>query len=353
MILSDILQAAIDQKASDVFILPGSPVSMRVRGKVIAIHEEKVMPQEVEVLIQSIYDAAFKRDINIVKSTGDDDFSFSFPSLGRFRCNAYKQRGTLAAVLRIVAFGLPDPVHMNIPDVVMNLADFRRGFVLVTGSAGSGKSTTLACLLDRINKERYDHIITLEDPIEFIHPHKNSIVSQREVPNDTQSYSAALRAALRQAPNVILLGEMRDHETIQTALTAAETGQLIFSTLHTVGASKTVDRIVDSFPAQQQQQIKLQLSMVLQGVVSQQLIPTLDGGMTPAFEVMRVNSAIQNLIRDGKMHQIDNVIFSGAAEGMQSMDSDLLRLYKEGKISKENAITYASNPDMQAKKINM
>ncbi len=233
----------------------------------------------------------------------------------------------------------------------MELYKKQKGLVLVTGPAGSGKSTTLACIINEINKNLSKHIITLEDPIEYIHAHKKSIVSQREVLQDTTSYNQALRAALRQSPDVILMGEMRDFETIQTVITAAETGQLVLSTLHTVGAAKTIDRIIDVFPANQQQQIRIQLSMVIQAVVSQQLIPTVNGGIVPAFEIMLVNSAIRNMIRESKVFQMDNVIFSGAAEGMRTMDSDLLRLYKEGIISKESALLYCTNYDTMSKRV--
>jgi len=285
--------------------------------------------------------------------SGDDDFSFSISGLGRFRCNAYKQRGSMAAVLRVVSFTLPDAAELHIPPAVTGLYKTRKGLVLITGSAGSGKSTTLACIIDRINRNFHDHIITIEDPIEFLHTHHDSIVSQREIAHDTVGYVEALRAALRQSPDVILLGEMRDFETIQTAITAAETGQLVLSTLHTIGAAKTIDRVIDVFPPNQQQQIRIQLSMVLQAVVSQQLVPATDGALRPAFEVMVVNSAIRNLIREGKTHQLDNVIFSGGSEGMISMDSDLFRLYSEGVISKETARMYSTNLESMEKRLNL
>ena len=237
--------------------------------------------------------------------------------------------------------------------MVMQLVDeYRSGMILVTGPAGSGKSTTLACMVDRINSTRSGHIITIEDPIEYLHSHKKSLVSQREVPNDAATFERALRAALRQAPDAIMLGEMRDHETMQIAITAAETGHLLLSSLHTVGAAKTVDRIIDAFPAEQQQQVRIQLSMVVRAVVSQRLVPTLSGGLVPVFEVMTITPAVQNMIRDGKTHQIDNVIYSGtAAQGMISMDNELIRLAKAGIISKENAVLYAVNPEVMSKRI--
>ena len=234
----------------------------------------------------------------------------------------------------------------------MGLSRIKNGMILVTGPAGSGKSTTLSCLIDRINQEKSGHIITIEDPIEYIHSHRKSLVSQREISHDTENYEVALRAALRQTPNVILLGEMRDFETIQTALTAAETGQLLLSSLHTVGAAKTIDRIVDVFPAGQQEQIRVQISMVLRAVVSQQLLPVIGGGLEPAFEIMIVNPAIQNMIREGKVHQMDNVIYAGAEAGMRTMDNDILRLYREGKITRDTALTYAVNPDILERKLN-
>ncbi len=350
MEIQDILLKALEIGGSDIFLIPGSPVCIKHNGSISPIYEERIMPDDSEELIKQIY-AIAQREMTILKNGGDDDFSFSMKGAGRFRCNAYKQRSSLAAVIRIVTFGLPDSEKMHIPSAIMDLYQTKNGMILVTGPAGSGKSTTLACLIDRINREKNDHIITLEDPIEYIHSHKKSLVSQREISHDTESYETALRAALRQTPDVILLGEMRDFETIQTALTASETGQLLLSTLHTVTAAKTIDRIVDVFPAHQQVQIRTQLSMVLRAVISQQLLPTVDGGLEPAFEIMIVTPAIQNMIREGKVHQIDNVIYSNAEMGMRTMDNDILRLYKEGRISKETAMTYAVNADVLSRKL--
>lgn len=348
--IHDILQSAIKRDGSDVFIVPGSCVRVKISGEVRSIGETALKPDDTKRLIQQVYELD-KREMDRLTQHGDDDFSFSISGVGRFRCNAYKQRNSYAMVLRVVSLVLPDPEKMHIPQEILRLADVKKGLVLVTGPAASGKSTTLACIIDRINQTRRGHIITIEDPIEFIHAHRMSVVSQREVEHDTESYKTALRAALRQAPNVILLGEMRDFETIQTALTAAETGQLVLSTLHTIGAAKTIDRIIDVFPANQQQQIRVQLSMVLRAVVSQQLLPTLDGGLEPAFEIMLVNSAIQNMIRDGKAHQMDNVIFAGANEGMRTMDGDIHRLYQQKRISKETALLFASNQEILKKKL--
>lgn len=348
--IHELLQSAIERGGSDVFIIPGSCVRLKVAGEVQPLLDAVLKPDDTKRLIQQVYDLD-RRPMDRLTQFGDDDFSFSVSGVGRFRCNAYQQRNSFAMVLRVVSLSLPDPVQMHIPDEILRLADIKKGLVLVTGPAASGKSTTLACIIDRINTNRHGHIITIEDPIEFIHAHKASVLSQREIEHDTQSYKTALRAALRQAPDVILLGEMRDFETIQTALTAAETGQLILSTLHTVGAAKTIDRIIDVFPANQQQQIRVQLSMVLRAVVSQQLLPTTDGGLEPAFEVMLVNSAIQNMIRDGKAHQMDNVIFSGQSEGMRAMDADILRLYTQKRITKETALLFAANPEQLRKKL--
>ena len=351
MELNPILEKTLELGGSDIYIFPGAQIIAKVGDHLIPLSEEKLKTAECYSLLRQIYQLADERDMAKVEETGDDDFSFGVVRIGRFRCNAFKQRGTLAAVLRVVPFELPDVKKLGIPDVVLGLASKKRGMVLVTGPAGSGKSTTLACIIDKINNEAPGHIITLEDPIEYIHKHKQCLVTQREVMNDTRNFAHALRAALRQAPDVILLGEMRDFETIQIALTTAETGHLLLSTLHTVGASKTIDRIVDAFPAGQQQQVRVQLSLVLQAVVSQQLIPTTSGGLVAAFEVMIVDNAIANMIREGKVHQMDNSIYAGAAQGMISMDNDILRLYREGTISKENALMYAINPDVMIKRM--
>jgi twitching motility protein PilT len=286
-----------------------------------------------------------KRPMDLFLETRDDDFSFSVPGLARFRVNTFRQRGSMAAVIRIVSFEIPDWQKLRIPEKVMDLASVDHGMILVTGTAGSGKSTTQACIIDRINATKDYHIITLEDPIEYLHRNKKSIVSQREIAIDTADYLAALRACLRQAPDVILLGEMRDAETIRTAMTAAETGHTLIATLHTKGAVNTIDRIVDSFPSNQQVQIRVQLAEVLRTVVSQQLLPDVDGGLVPAYEIMHMTNAIRSLIRDNKGHQIDNAIAAGAREGMITMDQSILALYREGRITKETALEYADNPE--------
>lgn len=253
--LDQILSKIMQESGSDIYILPGTPVKAKVRGQMEQLGEERCSVQDCADLLQEIYALAGGRSMKRLEEVGDDDFSFSLAAVGRFRCSAYRQRGSYGAVLRAVPFSIPDAEKLHIPKAVMDLFSLKRGMVLVTGPAGSGKSTTLACLIDRINRERTGHIITIEDPIEYLHGHKGCLVSQREINTDTLSFAHALRAALRQAPDVILLGEMRDFETISTAMTASETGHLLLSTLHTVGAAKTIDRIVDVFPANQQQQV--------------------------------------------------------------------------------------------------
>ena len=346
----ELLKKAVAMGGSDVFIVPGASVVVKVNNDFINLTEPKMAPADTERLVKQMYELAH-RDFGLLDQEGDDDFSFAILHVSRFRCNAYRQRGTLAAICRIVNFELPDASQMSIPEIVMNLVATRSGMILVTGPAGSGKSTTLACMVDSINRSRSGHIVTIEDPIEYLHRHQKSLVSQREVPNDAATFSRALRAALRQAPDVVMLGEMRDLDTIRTAITAAETGHLLLSSLHTIGAAKTVDRIIDTFPAEQQTQIRVQLSMVLKAVVSQRLVPTVDGSRIPVFEVMTVNPAIQNMIRDGRTHQIDNVIYAGSDRNMMSMDNELQRLVREKRITRETALMYAANPETMMKRI--
>ena len=348
--IPEFLAEAANRRVSDIFIIAGRPLAEKIDGHLLD-RGDRLMPDQTENLLRTIYGLAENRDISRLMETGDDDFSFSIPGVSRFRVNAYKQRGSLAAVIRVIAFRLPDPAELSIPEDVMNISEYTRGMVLVTGSAGSGKSTTLACVIDHINQTRHEHIITLEDPLEFLHRHNKSIVSQREISVDTVSYVTALRASLRQSPDVILLGEMRDFETIQVAMTAAETGHLIFSTLHPIGAANTIDRIIDVFPPNQQRQIAVQLSMVLQAVISQQLVPTIDGHQVPAFEITTVTPAIRNMIRDNKIPQIDGMIYSSATPELVSMDASLLKLYKDGTIAKDTALTYATNPEMLKRRL--
>lgn len=349
MELMDYLKRAVEDGASDLFIVAGGAVSYKVEGRIQPLSDQRVFPQETERLIDGIYQTA-ARPMDRYLAAGDDDFSFSVPGLARFRVNTYRQRGSMAAVVRIVSFDIPDYRTLSIPDSVMDLADIRSGMVVVSGTAGSGKSTTQACIIDRINRTRDAHIITLEDPIEFLHRDQKSIVSQREIAIDTADYLSALRACLRQAPDVILLGEMRDYETIRTAMTAAETGHLVIATLHTRGAVNTIDRIIDSFPSTQQEQVRVQLAAVLHAVVSQQLLPDAKGGLVPAMELMRMNSAIRNMIRDCKTYQINNVIQTSAAEGMFPMDQSILDLANQGVVTRETALLYAENPEQMRRR---
>ena len=351
MDIQKILEHAVETNVSDAFMIAGLPISYRKNGAICQETEQKLLPADTESMITELYALANNRSMDVLLETGDDDFSFSIKGLSRFRVSAFKQRGSLSAVIRIIRFELPDYKELHFPENIMNLANERKGLVLVTGSAGSGKSTTLACIIDKINHSRKSHVITLEDPLEFLHRHNQSIVTQREIQADSESYVKALRAALRQSPDIILLGEMRDYETIEVAMTAAETGHLIFSTLHTIGAANTIERIIDVFPANQQRQIAVQLAMVLNAVVSQQLVPTVDGQMIPVFEYMTVTPAIRTMIRDNKVHQIDGALYASSKEDMLSMDTSLYRLYKEGIITKETALTYATNPEMLSKKL--
>lgn len=348
MPLTEVLQEAVARDASDILLIAGLPVSYKVSGHIVR-EGERLLPDDTHALAETLYDMA-KRPMEHLLETGDDDFSFAIPGLSRFRVNALRQRGSLAMVIRIVSFSLPDRNALGIPDNVMAFANAPHGLVLFTGPAGSGKTTTLACLVDAVNTTREAHVITVEDPLEYLHQHKKSVVTQRELYTDTQSYEAALRAALREAPDIILLGEMRDAETIKAAVTAAETGHLVISTLHTIGAANTVDRIVDTFPPAQQQQIRTQLAQALEGVVSQQLLPTEDGLLTPAFEVMTVTPAVRNMIRESKAFQLDSVISTSGALGMITMDQSILALVKAGKVSRETALRHASNPDQMEKR---
>lgn len=344
------LKQAVEHQASDVLFVAGTPVCEKVDGHILRVAEQRLLPADTLQILTEIYQTA-NRPMDTFLAGGDDDFSFSVAGLARFRVNAYRQRGSVAAVIRLVSFDIPDWQAIHIPKRVMDLAELESGLVLVTGVTGCGKSTTQACIIDRINSTRDYHIVTLEDPIEYLHRHKKSVVSQREIAIDTQDYLCALRACVRQVPNVILLGEMRDPETMQIAMSAAETGHLVIATLHTKGAVNAIDRIVDLFPSRQQAQVRVQLSAVLRAVVSQQLLPDQDGGMIPAYEVLQMNNAVRNLIRENKGHQIGNVIEAGGAEGMCSMDQSLSELYRAGKISKETALHYADHPEQLARKL--
>ncbi len=341
--IEEMLRVAWENQASDVHITVGIPPKMRVNGRLITMPFDRMLPDDTAEVLNEIMNDTQKARF---EEKGECDFSYSIRDMGRYRVNAFKQRGTVAVALRLVSSEIPAPEKLGVPESVVDLYNRKRGLILVTGPTGSGKSTTLAAIIDKINHNRDAHVITLEDPIEYLHRHDESIVNQREIGLDSQSYANALRAALREDPDVILVGEMRDFETISVAITAAETGHLVLSTLHTIGAASTVDRIIDVFPPHQQQQIRVQFANVLEAVVSQQLLPTADGkGRVAAFEVLHTTNAVRNLIREGKSHQLTSVMQTNRKMGMITMDDFIQQLYFEGKITKEMAIQFAVDPD--------
>lgn len=344
-----LIEEAAILNASDLHISVGTPPTCRVNGRLHRLGNTPLLPENTEYIMNTILNTQQK---NKLKNQGEVDVSFS--SFGKYRCrlNAFKQKGYYSFSFRMLNPQIKCFFELNLPNVLEDFCNLNRGLILVTGPTGAGKTTTLAAMVDYINTHRECHIVTLEDPIEYVHNHKKSIVNQREIGHDSVTYSNALRAVLRQDPDVILIGEMRDLESISIALTAAETGHLVLSTLHTIGASKTIDRIIDVFPPFQQQQIRTQLSMVLQGVISQQLIPKANGtGRIIATEVMFSSSAIRNMIRENKIHHIANVIQTSGKQGMKSMDNSLIDLLKQNNISIEDAISYAVDPDYIMKQL--
>jgi twitching motility protein PilT len=341
--INDLLIDAQNRRASDLHLTVGVSPKCRVNGELLSMGYDPLSPEDTEALILPIVPPGA---MEILTSKGEADFSHSIPGTGRYRVNVFRQRGSYACAIRIISTEIPKPGDLGLPDSVVELTKKKRGLVLVTGPTGSGKSTTLASLIDIINTNYNCHIITLEDPIEYLHKHKKSVVNQREIGIDSLSFKNALRVALREDPDVILVGEMRDYETIEIAVTAAETGHLVFSTLHTIGAANTVDRIIDVFPPHQQQQIRIQLASVVEGIISQQLIPEINGhGRVAAFEVMLATPAIRNLIREGKNHQIASFIQTNKKIGMQTMDDAIFELYLRGLIGKGHALTFTQ--DMQ------
>ncbi len=330
-----LLEEVVKKKASDLHLQVGLPPMLRIDGSLTPVSGADVLTEEtVEALIFAILDDDQKQ---ILLKDKEFDFSFAFGDLGRFRVNAFHERGNLAAALRLIPNEILTVEQLNLPQVVNNFAEYPRGLVLVTGPTGSGKSTTLAALIDKINSDRACHIITIEDPIEFTHKSKKAVLVQREVHYDTFSFSAALRSSLRQDPDVVLLGEMRDLETIASAITIAETGHLVFATLHTNSAAQSIDRMIDVFPAHQQPQIRAQLSNILMAICSQRLVPAIGGGRAVAAEILVANPAVRNIIREGKTHQLDAVIQTGAEHGMQSMDKTLVQMIHAGTISYDEA----------------
>ena len=341
--LEEILTVAYNAGASDIHITVGLPPIMRLNGHLTKLDYPVLTANDtLELCVNMLKPKQRER----FEERGEYDMSVAFPGIGRYRVNVFKQRGCIGIALRTVTTEIPQAEQLGIPQSVIDLYTRKRGLILVTGPTGSGKSTTLASIIDKINKTRDAHIITLEEPIEYSHSHNMAMVNQREIGQDTESFANALRAALREDPDVILVGEMRDYETISTAITAAETGHLVLSTLHTIDAASTVDRIIDAFPPHQQQQIRVQLSAVLVCIISQTLVPNItEDGRVAAFEVMHANSAVKNLVREGKSHQLPSVIQTSKREGMCTMDDYLLQLYMSRKISRENCIQYAQNPD--------
>jgi twitching motility protein PilT len=331
-------------RASDVHLTPGFHPAVRVRGQIQALEDLPVMTPQVtrETVYSILNDDQRKRFENALQL----DFAYAIPNVARFRVNCFFQRGAISAAFRLIPQEIKSLADLELPAVLEEFTRKPRGFVLVTGPTGSGKTTSLAAMIDSINREREEHILTIEDPIEFLHPHHRCIVNQREIGSDATDFALALKSALRQDPDVILVGEMRDLETISTALTAAETGHLVFATLHTQSTSQTVDRIIDVFPAEQQHQVRMQLSIALQGIVTQQLLPTADGsGRICACEVLIPTPAIRNLIREGKTHQIYSAIQTSGATGMQTMDAHLAQLVRQGRISSKLAEARASVPE--------
>jgi twitching motility protein PilT len=340
-VLDEVLEQLLARGGSDVVLTVGAMPSGRVDGQLVPLGKRRMTREDTAATVASILTADQQRAL---ERDRDVDLSFNWKDRARLRANVFYQRGTLGVALRVLPHKIPTTDSLRLPRVVEEWADGYHGLVLVTGATGAGKSTTLAALIDRINLRRPVHIITIEDPIEYVYEHARAIVNQREVGSDARSFARGIRAALREDPDVLLLGEMRDQETIQTALTAAETGHLIFATLHTNDAAQTVDRIVDVFPPAQQQQVRIQLANVLVGVMHQVLVPRIGGGRIAAFEVIVANGAVRNLVREGKSNQLRNVVATGGAHGMQTLEASLNRLVAEGVVTRDDAIQRAANP---------
>jgi len=338
--LRELLDIMVKRKASDLHLTVGAPPILRIDGKLVQTEFDLLTPDVTRKLAYSIMN---ERQRQKFEETSELDLSFGIEQLSRFRCNVFMQRGNVAVAIRQIPFKAMGFDELGIPEVVAKLAELPRGLVLVTGPTGCGKSTTLAALIDKINDERQMHIITIEDPIEYLHRHKNCIVNQREVHSDTKSFAASLKYALRQDPDVVLIGEMRDLETMEAALTISETGHLAFATLHTNSTAEAINRIVDVFPTNQQEQVRIQLSFVLQGIISQQLIPRIGGGRVLALEILIATPAVRAVIRDDKIHQIYSLIQAGAKYGMKTMNVSLFELYTKKKISYNDAYARSSN----------
>jgi twitching motility protein PilT len=343
MNIGEILQKVVEGGASDLHLTVGSPPVVRRDGRLTPLPGyEPLTPEAVENLTFSLMTPAQKE---LLLQEKEVDFSFSLRGSARFRVNAYHQRGYLACALRLIPLRVPNIEELNLPKVLYDFCELHQGLVMVTGPTGHGKSTTIAAMLNQINETRKVHIVTIEDPIEYIYPHKEALIEQREMMLDTHSWKVALRSVLREDPDVVLVGEMRDLETIAATITIAETGHLVFATLHTNSAAQSIDRIVDVFPQYQQPQVRTQLAAIIEGVVSQRLVPALGGGRVPAVEVLLATGALRNVIREGKTYQIDNIITTSAEVGMISLDQSLAQLVKSGRISFETARNYSLHPE--------
>jgi twitching motility protein PilT len=343
MNIRDLLQTVVDNKGSDIHLVAGNPPTLRVHGQLAPIpNEQPLLPQDMEALITPILTPEQKELLSVNKEL---DFSYQFENFGRFRVNVYTEKNIIAASLRLIPAKILSIEELGLPQICHKFAGMKQGLVLVTGPTGQGKSSTLAAIIEEINQTRGEHILTIEDPIEFVYSPAKSIVSQRELHSDTHSWDIALRSALREDPDVVLVGEMRDFETIAAALTVAETGHLVFATLHTNSAAQTIDRIIDVFPADQQAQVRSQLAMTLEGVFSQRLLPSLRGGRVAAAEVLLATPAVRNLIREGKSFQLDNVIQTSSEIGMTTLNASLDSLIKQGLISQEVALQYGYVPE--------
>jgi twitching motility protein PilT len=343
MEINELLEITINRKASDLHLLVGVPPILRVNGVLSPIPgKESLSSEEARKLVLSLVNEEQKEILLVNKEL---DFSFPYQDKARFRVNTYHEQGDLAAALRLIPLTIPQVDELNLPDICHTFAQLNQGFILVTGPTGHGKSTTLAAIINEINQNRAVHIVTVEDPVEYVFEHQKAIVSQREIKADTHSWQIALRSCLREDPDVVMVGEMRDYETIAAALTIAETGHLVFATLHTNSAAQTIDRIVDVFPPHQQEQVKMQLSFSFEAILSERLLPTLSGGRVPAMEILVATPAVKTAVREGKTHLIDNIIQTSAELGMRSLEMDLIRLIREGKISLEVAKAFALRPE--------